>query len=262
VSLSRRQFFSLLLAVFLLPRLGRADQSSVSAAYHADVGILFNLFTFSLEGSVEEQVDLTAGHYRVLVAGEGARIANRIESAGVVRNGRFFPTTTALFFMVRGRESRTQISYDYGQGLIRYRHASQTFLLRRRRIAEDVLRIPAGQPVDDIVTSVLNFAEGILEREGDKTYRTLVVRRPRREREGPDEVQTGRYGAEIVPLRFTVTGESEGGRPVCLLDLTGFSAWATSDPARIVFGPNRRPESIQASLMLGTSVRITFDAAS
>ena len=263
MALSRRQFLVSLLALPLAPRLGWADRPARSGTYHADIGILFNLLTFTLDGSVDEQVDRIAGRYRVLVAGDGPGIANRIESEGLIRERRFAPTATSLFFSVRGRESRTHVSYDYDHGVVHYRHASQTFLLGRRRVADDVIGIPVGQPLDDIVTATLNYAEGLLEVDGKGDFRTFVVRRARPKREGPDEIQAGAYRAEIVPLRFTVTQDRESGRPVCLLDLTRFSSWASPDnPARITFGPNRRLESIHASLMLGTTVRITFQATS
>ncbi len=256
---SRRQFLAALLAIFFTPRLGRADQPVQSATYHADIGILFGLFTFTLDGSVDQQVDRIAGRYRVLVAGDGAGIANRIESEGLVRDRRLTPTATSLFFRVKGRESRTRISYDYDRGLVHYRHTSQTFLLGRWRSVDDVIGIPASPPLDDLVTATLNYAEGLLEADGQGGYQTFVVRRARREREGPDEVQAGGYRAEIVPLRFTVTPDSESGRAMCFLDLTRFSSWAsTSNPARITFGPARRMEAIQARLMLGTTLRITF----
>ncbi len=260
--LSRRQFLALPVALLLAPRIGRAASPVRSTTYHADVGVVFNLFTFSLDGAMEEEVDRVAGRYRVLVAGEGSGIANRIESEGFIRDRRLLPTATTLFFSARGRESRTQIRYDYDQGLVHYRHASQTFLLGRRRVAEDVIRIPADQPLDDIVTATLNYAEGLMEREGPGVYRTFVVRRARPPHEGSDDVQPGGYRAEVVPLRFTVTQDRESGRAVCLLDLTRFSSWASAhEPARITFGPNRRPESIRASLILGTSFRITFQSA-
>lgn len=260
MTLSRRQFLAFPLALILAPRLGWGDQQVRAAVtYHADIGVLFSLLTFTLDGSVDEEVDRIAGRYRVLVAGEGPGISNRIESAGIIREGRFAPTATALFFTLKGRESRTHIGYDYDRGLVHYHHASRTFLLGRRRVADDVIRLPAGQPVDDIVTATLNFAQNLLEVDGQGGYRTFVVRRARPEREGPDEVQARGYRAEIVPLRFTVVSDKESDRPVALLDLTRFSSWASpSDPARVTFAPNRRLETIQARLMLGTTVRIKF----
>jgi len=259
--LSRRQFLVLPLVLLLGHRLVQADQPvRFAATYHADIGILFSLLTFTLDGSVEERVDRPAGRYRVLVSGEGSGVANRIESVGLIRERRFTPTTTTLFFSIRGRESRTHISYDYDHGLVRYRHTSQTFLLGRWRRAEAVIGLPAGQPVDDIVTAVLNFAQNLLEVDGEGVYRTFVVRRARPEREGLDEVQAGGYRAEIAPLRFTVVSDTESGQPVALLDLTRFSSWAHADhPARITFGANRRPETIQASLRLGTTVRVKLN---
>ena len=187
--LSRRQFFTSLLALLVAPRLSRADLASRSITYHADIGILFNLFTLSLDGKVDEQVDRGAGRYRVLIAGEGSRITNRIESVGVIRERRFVPTLTASFFSVRGRESRTHISYDYDRKLIHYRQTSQTFFLGRERLAEDFLGVPVGQPLDDVVSATLNYAEGQLDRDGQGAYWTFVVRRRRSEREGPDDVQ-------------------------------------------------------------------------
>jgi hypothetical protein len=58
-----------------------------------------------------------------------------------------------------------------------------------------------------------------------------------------------------------VTTEA-GGRATALLDMTRFSSWAREDePARIVFGADRRPESITASLILGTSLTIRIAPA-
>jgi hypothetical protein len=188
---------------------------------------------------------------------------NRIESVGIVRSQRFAPMATTSFFSIRGRESLTQIRYDYDQRIVHYYHTSETFFLGRRRVAEDAIGIPADQPLDDIVTATLNYAEGVVERDGQRAYRTFVVRRARPEQEGPDDVQAAGYKAEIVPFRFTVTQDGEGGRPLCLLDLTRFSSWARAgQPARVSFGPDRRPESIHAPLMLGTTVQIRFQPTS
>lgn len=258
MTLSRRQFLALPLAFLLAPRAARARPAR-AATYHAEIDILFGLFTLALDGLVDEEIDRTADRYRVVVVGEGDRVAHRIESAGLVRGGRLSPLVTSLSSRVLGRESRTQIRYDYDRGLAHYHHASETFFLRRRRVAEDVVRIPAGQPLDDVVTAALNHAAGLLEADGPGIYRTFVVRRARPPKEGPDDVQPGGYRAEIAPFRFTVTQDQESGRPVGLVDLTRFSSWASaSKPARITFGPNRRPEAIHASLMFGTSFGITF----
>ena len=259
--LSRRQFLAAPLVLLLAPRSGRASQLAHSAAYHAEIGIFFGLFTFTLDGTVDEEVDRIAGRYRVQAAGAGSGISNRVESVGLIRERRYTPTATTVISSVRGRESRTHIGYDHEHGLVHYRHASETFLLGRRRVAEDTIGMPVGQPLDDIVTATLNFAEGLLEPDAQGGYRAFVVRRARREGEGPDDVQTGGYRAEIVPARFTVAQEGESGRPVALLDLTPFSSWARpSQPVRITVGPSRRPESLQVSLIFGTTVRVKFHA--
>jgi len=84
------------------------------------------------------------------------------------------------------------------------------------------------------------------------------VRRQRPEKEGPDDVSQA-YRAEIVPLAMKVASEPETGKAAASLDLTRFSSWAKErQPARVVFGPDRRPESITASLILGTSITIRF----
>ncbi len=261
MTLSRREFLGLPLALLLPPQLGRANPIAHSATYHADIAILFGLFTLTLNGDVEEEVDRIAGRYRVVAAGAGSEIASRIESVGRIRERRFTPDETTLIFTVRGRESRTHLTYDHTRGVIHYRHTSETFFLRHRRVAEDTIKVPPGQVVDDIVTATLNYAEGLLETDGRGGYRTFVVRRARREQEEPDEVQPGGYHAEIVPVRFTVTRDEETGRPVALMDLTPFSSWATpSNPARMTFGANGRPLSLQVSLILGTRVNVAFHA--
>ncbi len=44
---------------------------------------------------------------------------------------------------------------------------------------------------------------------------------------------------------------------MALFDMSGFSSWAREDrPARIVFAPDRHPELIESSLILGTTVTI------
>jgi len=51
-----------------------------------------------------------------------------------------------------------------------------------------------------------------------------------------------------------VTPACETGRLTAAIDLTRFSSWAREGkPGRIVVGPDRRPESLAAPLMLGTS---------
>jgi hypothetical protein len=61
----------------------------------------------------------------------------------------------------------------------------------------------------------------------------------------------------MVPLELKIAPDPETGKPSALFDLTRFSSWAKkSQPARIVFGADRRPELITSSMILGTSVTI------
>ncbi len=267
MDLSRREFLTTLLPLLLLFFARRPSQAEGAgrrvARYHVDAGVFFGLFTFNLEGAIEEQIDRAAGRYHVVVAGRGSQIVNRMESLGVIRGGRFMPTATNVLLDLRGRESRTTIAYDHDRGLIDYNHVSHTFFLGRRREVHDLFRPHPGQPVDDLVTTALNYAEGAVERDATGSIRTYVVRRTRPESEGPDDVQLAGYRAEIVPLVLNVSEEPGGGREVGQLDLSRLSSWARRGaPVRITFGRDRRPDSIQAELILGTTVRITFRPAS
>ena len=134
--LTRREFLTTIpLVLLLLDRrlAGSGEQSRRGASYHVDAGVFFGLFAFNIDGSIEERIDRAAGRYRVVMAGQGSQIANRLESAGIIRGGRFLPTVTDIFLNFRGRESRTVIAYDHDRGLIDYHHVSRTFFLGRRR---------------------------------------------------------------------------------------------------------------------------------
>ena len=111
-----------------------------------------------------------------------------------------------------------------------------------------------------MVSATLNYSEGRWRPEADGSLATRVVRRQRRRGETPDDAQQ-RYRAELVPFALRV-GTDASGRATAALDLTRFSSWAREDePARIVFGPHRRPETIDASLILGTSLAIRIEPA-
>jgi hypothetical protein len=89
------------------------------------------------------------------------------------------------------------------------------------------------------------------------------MRRARVDNEGPDDVSPDGYRAELVPLRFRPTPAGPDGRLTAQIDITRFSSWARPDtPARITFAPDRQLESVQSSLILGTtlSVRVTGTA--
>jgi hypothetical protein len=254
--LSRRDFLTLALAGVVAPsRLG-AEPVARRSGFTADVGILYQMLTFQLKGDVEESVDRAAGRYDVRVTGQGDGIANRIESKGVLREGRWRPLHSASWFQVRGRESRVQVSYDYERRLIEYHARGETFLMRRLRVVDDVVSLPGGASIDDAISASLNFRDGRWSAGPDGLLHTLVVRRRRSENEGPDDVaQT--YRAELVPLDLKIEPDPETRRPSALLDLSRFSSWAREGrPARIVFDDERRPALITGSMILGTSVTI------
>ncbi len=254
--MNRRQFLTLPLALALAPLRGAwAAVEPRKGDYAADVGILYRVFSLHLTGTMDEAVDRALGRYDVTISGEGSRIANRIESRGVLRGGRWAPTRTASWFQVVGRESRTELVFDYAARTAEYHYRGETFLLRRLRVAEDVLTLP-GAHVDDAISAILNYADGRWPADADGTLRTQVIRRRRPANEGPDDVDK-LYRAELVPLVLKVGPDPKTTKPTALFDLSGFSSWAREDrPARIDFGPDRRPELISSSLILGTSVTI------
>jgi hypothetical protein len=254
--MNRRRFLTLPLALWLVP-LGRvlAAGTPRKGDFAADVAILYGAFTLHLAGTVDEVIDRTAGRYDVTINGEGTRIANRIQSQGVLRNGRWAPVRTTSWFQVVGRESQTTLLYDYGAGTADYRFRGETFLLRRVRVAQDVLPL-GGEHVDDAISAILNYAEGRWPADADGRFRTRLIRRRRPANEGPDDVDTT-YRAEFLPFVLRIDADRETGKPTALFDLRGFSSWAREDrPARIVFGADRRPELIASSLILGTSITI------
>ena len=255
--LYRREFLTLPLAVLLMPVVRAAGEAQArKGSYIADVGILYDMLNFHLDGTIDESIDRVGRRYRITVAGQGSNIANRIESEGVFQDGRWAPLRSTAWFQVHGRESQTQVTYDYGRRSIEYHARGETFFLRRMRIVDDVLGIPEGLRVDDVMSAILNFADGLWPPQSDGVYRTHVVRRRRADDEGPDDVAAA-YRGELVPFELQVTTDPASGKSTAQFDLTRFSSWARRDrPARIVFDHNRRPELITTSMMLGTSVTI------
>jgi len=259
--IGRRGFLTLPLALLLAP-LARVGAEPVlrRGQYAADVGVLYDVLTFHLEGTIEESIDRAAGQYHVVIAGDGTSISNRVEAWGLLREGRWAPVRSRSWFKVRGRLSRTEIDYDHAQSAIGYRARSETFFLRRLRVVEDVVPIPTGTHVDDVVSATLNYADGLWSPR-DGALRTFVVRRRHAPDEGPDEVATG-YRAELAPLEAKVAPDPESGKSSAFFDLSPFSSWMRpSRPARIVFGTNRRPELITTSMILGSSMTIRLGAA-
>jgi hypothetical protein len=255
----RRQFLTLVLAL-LVPRWAGAATETRRGTYAAEVGVLWNLLRFRLEGTLEETIDRAAGRYRVTLVGEGTGIGNRFESVGALRAGRWVPLKTSSWLDVYGRGSQLDVTYDHDGGAIEYRSRAETFFLRRLRVVDDRVFVPTGLHVDDGASAALNWAEQRWPPEADGTLRTHIVRRRRSEGEEMDAA--GRYQAELARFDLRVAADPDTGKATVLVDLTRFSAWAQeSRPARIVFGANRRPQLITSSLGLGTSVTIRLNPA-
>src|SRR6266850_2586664 len=194
---NRREFLTLALAVLLAPARLAAEPVARRGTFAADVGILYQMLTFQLKGEVQESVDRAGGRYDVTISGQGAGIANRAESTGVLRGGRWAPLRSVSWFQVRGRESRTQVTYDYERHVIEYHARGETFFLRRLRVVDDVLPLPPGVPLDDAISAALNYREGLWTPRPDGRLHTHVVRRRRKEDEGPDDVAAS-YRAEVI----------------------------------------------------------------
>lgn len=255
-ALDRRQFLALPLALALAPLASAfATTESRRAGYAVDIVILYGTMGFRLSGTIDEMIDRTAGRYEVRAVGQGRSIANRMESTGTLRDGRWAPLRSRSWFQVAGRETVTEIAYHHDRSVADYRARGETFFLRRLRVVEDVVRLPAG-PVDDVISAVLNYGEGRWAPGPTGRYQTQIVRRRRSAREGPDDVEKA-YRAEIVPLVLDIKPDPETGKPTAHFDLTRFSSWAREDePAHIVFGADGRPERIRSALILGTSITI------
>lgn len=255
--IDRRQFLTLPLALLLVP-LARVHGAAVAsrAPYRVDVSLLYGALTFSVEESLTETIDRAAGRYDVSIAGEGDGIVNRIESAGTLRQGRWAPLRTQSFFSVKGRESRSDIKYDYVGRRIGYHFKGETFFLRRLRVVDDSLSMPEGLLIDDSISATLNYADQLWTPQPDGSFVTHVVRRKVAGNEGPDDVQK-QYRAELVPFALKVAVDAETRKPIAQIDLSRFSSWANRDqPAQITFGADRRPEHLSLPMMLGTSVQI------
>ena len=259
--IGRRRFLTLPLALLLAPlsRSG-AEVSQRTGGYAVEVGILYRTFTFQITGTIVEAVDRTAQRYHFVLSGQGPRIENRLESQGTFRGGRWAPDVSTSWVQVLGRPSRTEIAYDHARGTVEYHARGETFFLRRLRVVNDVLRVPQGLHVDDVVSALLNYADGLWPAQSGGLFRTHVMRRYRADDEGADDVASA-YRAELVPFELRTSVDPDTGKPVGLFDLTRFSSWAReSSPARVVFGSRRRPELITASMAYGTALTIRMDA--
>jgi hypothetical protein len=149
------------------------------------------------------------------------------------------------------------ISYRHDAGVVEYHSLGYTLLLGRRRQVDDVVRIPPGHHVDDLVSAYLNFVANRLDTDADGSHHTLIVRRAWKDDEGPDDVSAAGYRAQLAPLRFRVTTDPQTGRLSGDLDMKGLSSWARAGrPARLTFDTSRHLESVHTSLILGTTVAV------
>ena len=258
--ISRRQLLQMtLLGAFAgRPGSSQAAASTVRTyAYQADIGVLFNLLTYSLNGKVTLDIDQAAARYQVEMSGAGTGATARTNSHGIIRDGRFMPVETRSSHTVRGRDNLVTVNYDYGRGVADYHVRAYTFLLGRLWHVDDVVRLPATLHVDDLISATLNFAAKKLDVEPDGSFRVTVVRRARPKNEGTDDVSPGGYRAELATARFHVAPDEATGRLTALIDLTGFSSWARpTRPARVVFGQDRYLESVSTALILGTTFNL------
>jgi hypothetical protein len=261
VILGRRTVLGMALAWMLAPgRRAAAEVEVKKGSFNARVTLLFGAFRFEENGVIEETIDRAAERYHIHITGSGPDMTTEIESTGTLHEGRWTPVRFTDRFVVYGRESKLEIDYDLAGRSIRFQGRSETFLLRRIRLTDDTVTVPAGTHVDDVISATLNYVEGRWPAEADGRFVTRVVRRRKAAGERPDDVER-RYQAELVPFELRV-GPDTDGRATALLDMTRFSSWAREDePARIVFGANRRPEAITASLILGTSLTIRIGAS-
>ncbi|MEX2224698.1 MAG: hypothetical protein WEG40_23190 [Candidatus Rokuibacteriota bacterium] len=263
--LSRRRLLAALPLGLLFGRgWAQALEDGRSAfTYQLDLSVLFNFLSLSLTGTVVQEIDRRAGKYRVVMEGQGTAISTKTEATGLIRDGRFKPAETRAVHHFRGRQNTSVTTYDHARQQAEIHAVTHTLLLGRRRQIDDVVALPPGRHVDDLISTGLNFAGDTLEHDADGTYHTWVIRRARAENEAPDEVSPGGYRAELVPLRFRPRPDAATGRLTALVDITRFSSWARADqPARVIFAPDRQLESVQSVLLYGTTlnVRVTGTA--
>jgi hypothetical protein len=262
--MNRRAFLGLVLSASVLG-VGRplAATSNVRrrGAYEAEIRVLWGSLRFGLKGLVEEDIDHASGRYDVRLTGEGDGVANDAHTVGRLLGGRWVPEQATSSFLVRGRESRLMLTYDWDARRVDYDFTGETFFLRRLRVVRDQVAVPRHVWVDDALSALLNYAEGRWQPDPDGMYRTHIVRRRKRDGEKPDDIDRDAR-AELVPLVVKPEPRPGAGESAVRFDMSRFSSWARpEEPARVVFDSHRRPQSITSSLMLGTSIQVTFQDA-
>src|SRR5258705_3117206 len=114
--------------------------------YRVDMSMLFDVLRYSVAGSMVEEVDTSAGRYRVLISGSGAGASTRIEAQGLIENDRYRPLELKSAHSFVGRPGSLSITYDYARGLVDYHAVGHTLLSGRRRQVDDGVVLPPGQP--------------------------------------------------------------------------------------------------------------------
>src|SRR5207237_9748818 len=102
--MGRRGFLTLPLALLLSP-LARVGAEAVlrRGRYAADVGVLYDMLSFHLEGTIEESIDLMAGRYHAICASDGGPDHNRGYRVRLLREGRWVPTPGCSALTARGQ---------------------------------------------------------------------------------------------------------------------------------------------------------------
>lgn len=238
-------------------RVAAAAPSTRTSGYEVEISMVFDLLRYAVSGQIVEEIDPGAGRYRVLITGSGRGVSSHVEARGLIGPRRYRPLEIQSTHRLAGRESRLSVRYDHARGLADYHAVGHTLLKGRRRQVDDLVVLPPGRPIDDAVSASLNFAAGWLAPDADGVYELAVLRRVRPPDEGPDDVSAGSYRVEVAPARFRVEPDPATGKLVALMGMTGWSPWARADhPARLVFTPARRLESVESRLMLGSAVRM------
>jgi hypothetical protein len=258
---TRRRFLTLALVPLLVPGRALGDAVIRRTTYESDASILYGALRYRVAGTLDERVDRGAGRYDVKMEGQGTSFANRAESSGVLRDGRWAPLHGASWVKIAGREGNATVTYDHERRQVQYRSRSETFFLGRLRTVDDVVTLPPGEHVDDSMSAVLNYADGLWPPGPDGNLRTYTVRRRQDPKEATEE-SGGTHRAELVPVVLKLDHEQADGRRDAYFDLTHFSSWAVAGkPAKVVFGADGRPQKLTASLQFGTSLTIRFQTA-
>lgn len=169
--LGRRQFLAFAWPAPFVPFVVGRRPRSVEAAtesggYVVDVDLLYGVFGFHLDGALTQMVDPATGAPIVCPAN------------------------------IKGRESRSDIFYDWGRGTVTYDFRGETFFLRRVRIAHDVLSISESMRVDDAVSAMLNYREGRWPPQPDGSFRVAV---DPRSGERTEHFDLGRFSSWAKP---------------------------------------------------------------